>query len=265
VLALLLGWAALFLLGPLACLVLLGLQLGGIATPDGSGWLYPATALAWVAALGAWSAGRSATRAAARIGTAFANRSWLRPRRRRVVIVDAATGMPLPGQAPGGEDPHAVTPPPGWEWSRKRESEVSEWAETAARVKQALREREAASRVPRGSGAQPPPRASRPAGAPGPSRGTGPRPAARPQERRADPPPPPPPRPEPPAAPDPWATLGLKRGASQDAIRKAYRDLVKQYHPDRVAGMPKEFQSIATEKTREIRGAYEALRRPDGS
>jgi DnaJ like chaperone protein len=53
----------------------------------------------------------------------------------------------------------------------------------------------------------------------------------------------------------------VPRGASQDAVRTAYRELIKQYHPDRVAGMPKEFQAIAHDKTREIREAYELLKR----
>ena len=58
-----------------------------------------------------------------------------------------------------------------------------------------------------------------------------------------------------------YQTLGLSKGATKDAIRKAYRQLVKQYHPDRVAGMPAEFQTVAHDRTREIREAYERLSR----
>ena len=37
--------------------------------------------------------------------------------------------------------------------------------------------------------------------------------------------------------------LGLKRGASQDAIKKSYRRLVKQHHPD-LGGSANEFRKI---------------------
>ena len=31
---------------------------------------------------------------------------------------------------------------------------------------------------------------------------------------------------------DPYTTLGVKRDASQDDIRRAYRGLAKKHHPD---------------------------------
>jgi curved DNA-binding protein CbpA len=37
--------------------------------------------------------------------------------------------------------------------------------------------------------------------------------------------------------------LGLKPGASQELIKKAYRRLVKQYHPD-IGGSADEFRKI---------------------
>jgi curved DNA-binding protein CbpA len=36
-------------------------------------------------------------------------------------------------------------------------------------------------------------------------------------------------------AKDPYAALGLKRGASDDEIKRAYRKLALKYHPDKQA------------------------------
>jgi hypothetical protein len=50
--------------------------------------------------------------------------------------------------------------------------------------------------------------------------------------------------------------LGVPAGASPDAIRTAYRDLVKVWHPDRFAGDAR-LQAKATERLRELNEAYE--------
>ena len=52
-----------------------------------------------------------------------------------------------------------------------------------------------------------------------------------------------------------YETLGVKSDASQDEIKKAYRNLVKAFHPDYYHG-DKEF---AEEKTRELNKIYETL------
>jgi len=62
---------------------------------------------------------------------------------------------------------------------------------------------------------------------------------------------------------DPWTVLGIARGASREEITRAYRERMKEYHPDRVAGLGADLRALAHEKTVEIRRAYEALtRRP---
>ena len=53
--------------------------------------------------------------------------------------------------------------------------------------------------------------------------------------------------------------LGLKPGASSDEIRHAYRELVKQYHPDKVAHLGAKLQKLATKEMRDLNDAYEKL------
>lgn len=51
--------------------------------------------------------------------------------------------------------------------------------------------------------------------------------------------------------------LGLKPGASEAEIKRAYRELVKKYHPDRYRDNP--LAGLAEEKLREINEAYDFL------
>lgn len=53
---------------------------------------------------------------------------------------------------------------------------------------------------------------------------------------------------------DPYATLGVSRGASEDEIKKAYRKLAKELHPDRNKDNPK-----AAEKFSIVTQAYDLL------
>ncbi len=54
---------------------------------------------------------------------------------------------------------------------------------------------------------------------------------------------------------DPYATLGVKPGASADDIKKAYRKLAHQHHPDKKGGNEARFK--------EINEAYQILSDPD--
>jgi len=60
---------------------------------------------------------------------------------------------------------------------------------------------------------------------------------------------------------DPFAILGLEPGADDDAIRKAYRQLARDHHPDRhiAEGTPPEFIRVAEARMAAINGAYAAL------
>lgn len=60
---------------------------------------------------------------------------------------------------------------------------------------------------------------------------------------------------------DPWTVLGIERGTPKDEARKAFRTLIAQYHPDKVAHLAPEFHALAERKTREILDAWEALER----
>lgn len=53
-------------------------------------------------------------------------------------------------------------------------------------------------------------------------------------------------------------TLELQPGATLEEVRKSYRRLLKQYHPDRFAKDPEKYK-VATEVTRNITEAYEGL------
>lgn len=56
---------------------------------------------------------------------------------------------------------------------------------------------------------------------------------------------------------NPYEVLGVKENASQDEIKRAYRELVKQYHPDKYVDNP--LKDLAEEKLREINEAYDTL------
>lgn len=56
-----------------------------------------------------------------------------------------------------------------------------------------------------------------------------------------------------------YATLGLTKGATPEEIKKAYRKLSMQYHPDKVRHLGDEFRAIAEEKMKEINAAYDYL------
>lgn len=60
---------------------------------------------------------------------------------------------------------------------------------------------------------------------------------------------------------DPHAILGVPHGAPRDAVTQAYRERLKEYHPDRVAGLGTELQDLAHRKTLDIQRAYAELTR----
>jgi hypothetical protein len=57
----------------------------------------------------------------------------------------------------------------------------------------------------------------------------------------------------------PHSILGVGKDASPDEIRRAYRRLANQYHPDKVQHLGEEFRELAERRFREIQKAYHEL------
>ncbi|WP_202843286.1 J domain-containing protein [Luteimonas saliphila] len=58
----------------------------------------------------------------------------------------------------------------------------------------------------------------------------------------------------------PYRVLGVTSDASDAEIDQAYRRLMSQYHPDKVAGAAPELRARAEDKAREINAAYDRIR-----
>jgi DnaJ like chaperone protein len=77
---------------------------------------------------------------------------------------------------------------------------------------------------------------------------------SRPQEPVSPPSPPSPPRP----GQAPWhQVLGVSPNATRAEIASAYRALISQYHPDKVARLGPEIRAVAERKSAELNRAYE--------
>lgn len=59
-----------------------------------------------------------------------------------------------------------------------------------------------------------------------------------------------------------YSILGLSAAATDDEIKKAYRKMAKEYHPDVVTnkGMGEDFQKFAAEKMRAVNSAYDDIK-----
>lgn len=56
---------------------------------------------------------------------------------------------------------------------------------------------------------------------------------------------------------DPYSVLGVKPEASDEEIKRAYRELARKYHPDNYQNNP--LADLAEEKMKEINEAYDAI------
>ncbi len=61
---------------------------------------------------------------------------------------------------------------------------------------------------------------------------------------------------------DAYDVLGVSAKASDAEVKKAYRRMMNQHHPDKLVakGLPEEMMKLATEKTQEIKKAYELIK-----
>lgn len=59
-----------------------------------------------------------------------------------------------------------------------------------------------------------------------------------------------------------YQVIGITESATDAEVKKAYRRLMNQHHPDKLVakGMPEEMVKLATEKSQEIRAAYDTIR-----
>lgn len=56
---------------------------------------------------------------------------------------------------------------------------------------------------------------------------------------------------------DPYSILEISKNATNDEVKKAYRDMSRKYHPDSYAGNP--LSELAEEKFKEVQEAYNQI------
>jgi len=65
---------------------------------------------------------------------------------------------------------------------------------------------------------------------------------------------------------DAYSVLGVDRDVSEQSLKKAYKKLMSQHHPDKLMaqGVPKEMLELAKKRTQEIQAAYELIKQQRG-
>lgn len=65
---------------------------------------------------------------------------------------------------------------------------------------------------------------------------------------------------------DAYQILGVDTGAERTDVKRAYRRLMSQHHPDKLVakGLPEEMMKLATEKTQQIQKAYDVIKTAKG-
>jgi DnaJ like chaperone protein len=64
--------------------------------------------------------------------------------------------------------------------------------------------------------------------------------------------------------PDPYAVLGIERGADDRAVKRAYRKLISEHHPDRLGDLPEDMRKRAESRASEINAAYDRIKEQRG-
>ncbi|HIF9197640.1 TPA: co-chaperone DjlA [Photobacterium damselae] len=65
---------------------------------------------------------------------------------------------------------------------------------------------------------------------------------------------------------DAYNVLGVDESASAQEVKRAYRKLMSEHHPDKLAakGLPPEMMEIAKQKAQELQAAYDLIRKEKG-
>ena len=61
-----------------------------------------------------------------------------------------------------------------------------------------------------------------------------------------------------------YHVLGIEPSATDEEVKKAYRQMAVRYHPDKVAQLGEEFQKGAKEKFQMVQDAYENIKKARG-
>ncbi|HET6632163.1 MAG TPA: co-chaperone DjlA [Rhodanobacteraceae bacterium] len=64
--------------------------------------------------------------------------------------------------------------------------------------------------------------------------------------------------------PDPYAVLGITRDADDAAVKRAYRKLMSQHHPDRLGNLPDDLRRRAEERASAVNAAYDRIKEQRG-
>ncbi len=66
------------------------------------------------------------------------------------------------------------------------------------------------------------------------------------------------------SGPDPYTVLGVSRDADERAVKRAYRKLISEHHPDRLGDLPEDLRRRAEARASEINAAYERIKAERG-
>jgi len=64
-----------------------------------------------------------------------------------------------------------------------------------------------------------------------------------------------------------YQAIGVEESASDAELKRAYRKLMSQHHPDKLIakGVPEDMMKIATEKAQNIQAAYDLIKKNRGA
>ncbi len=61
-----------------------------------------------------------------------------------------------------------------------------------------------------------------------------------------------------------YKILEIESTASDDEVKKAFRNMAKKYHPDKVGHLGEDFKKVANEKFRKVQEAYDKVKKERG-